>query len=156
MLLLLTLATTVQAQFNYYTTSDGDVTITGYDCSGGAVTIPDTIEGLPVTSIGSSAFYRCTSLTSVTIPDSVTTIGGGAFWGCTSLTSVTIGNSVTSIEQSAFRGNSRVDGSRTRTRAARPSLTPIVADSGCAGRCSRGRCGGPHASRTGAKRCRRV
>ena len=39
----------------------------------------------------------CTSLTSVTIPNSVTSIGDGAFGGCTSLTNVTIPNSVTSI-----------------------------------------------------------
>ncbi|MBQ5825691.1 MAG: leucine-rich repeat protein, partial [Clostridia bacterium] len=43
-----------------------------------------------VTSIGSSAFYNCTSLTSVTIGNSVTSIGDYAFYGCTSLTSITI------------------------------------------------------------------
>ena len=57
-----------------------------------------------VTSIGSSAFDDCTSLTSVTIPDSVTSIGHDAFYNCTSLTSVTIPNSVTSIGMSAFDG----------------------------------------------------
>ena len=64
-----------------------------------SLTIPDS-----VTSIGSSAFSGCTSLTSVTIPDSVTSIGYSAFSGCTSLTSVTIGNGVTSIDNSAFSG----------------------------------------------------
>ncbi len=57
-----------------------------------------------VTSIGHSAFYYCTSLTSITIPNSVTSIGNYAFNGCTGLTSVTIPNSVTSIGSSAFSG----------------------------------------------------
>ena len=60
-----------------------------------------TIPG-SVTSIGDSAFYWCTSLTSVTIPDSVTGIGDSAFYWCTSLTSVTIPDSVTGIGDSAF------------------------------------------------------
>ena len=55
-----------------------------------------------VTSIGNWAFYNCSSLTSVTIPNSVTSIGEGAFYGCTGLTSVTIPNSVTSIGAFAF------------------------------------------------------
>ena len=49
-------------------------------------------------SIDSKAFANNTTLTSVTIPNSVTSIGGGAFVGCTSLTSITIPNSVTSID----------------------------------------------------------
>ena len=57
-----------------------------------------------VTSIGSYAFFYCTSLTSVTIPDSVTSIGDEAFDGCRSLTSVAIPDGVTSIGESAFRG----------------------------------------------------
>ena len=63
------------------------------------VTIPNS-----VTSIGDIAFYYCTSLTSVTIPNSVTSIGYEAFYRCSSLTSITIPNSVTSIGNSAFSG----------------------------------------------------
>ncbi|MBR6802846.1 MAG: leucine-rich repeat protein [Kiritimatiellae bacterium] len=69
----------------------------------GAITIPDKLGGYSVTSIGRSAFYNCSSLTSVTIPSSVTSIGYDAFRDCSSLTSVTIPSSVTSIGGSAFR-----------------------------------------------------
>ena len=86
-----------------YTVSGGEVTITDCDTSAsGALTIPSTINGYPVTTIGVQAFYRCPSLTSVTIPDSVTTIGDHAFYYCSSLTSVTIPDSVTTIGDSAF------------------------------------------------------
>ena len=47
-------------------------------------------------------YWKCSGLTSVTIPNSVTTIGGSAFLGCSGLTSVTIPNSVTTIEGGAF------------------------------------------------------
>jgi BspA type Leucine rich repeat region (6 copies) len=109
LLLLLTLPAVVQAQSYtdgygtwYYTTNNGTITITGYTGPGGAVTIPDTINGLSVTSIGDYAFEDCTSLLSVTIPNGVTNIGLAAFLGCHSLTSVTIGNGVTSIGDYAF------------------------------------------------------
>ena len=52
--------------------------------------------------IGGYAFYNCTGLTSVTIPNSVTSIGDEAFCGCSGLTSLTIGNSVTNIGYQAF------------------------------------------------------
>ena len=89
LLLLLTLPAAVQAQFGY-TTNSGTFTIIGYTGLGGAVTIPDTINGLPVTSIGSCAFQFCTSLTSVTIPNSVTRIGYSPFGDCTNLIAITV------------------------------------------------------------------
>lgn len=55
-----------------------------------------------VTSIGEYAFYGCSALRSITIPDSVTTIGYWSFYNCYALTSVKIGNGVTSIGESAF------------------------------------------------------
>ncbi|MBR2831456.1 MAG: S-layer homology domain-containing protein [Oscillospiraceae bacterium] len=73
----------------------------------GAV-IPPSIDGKVVTSIGMFAFADCSSLTNVTIPDSVTSIKFGAFWGCNSLTSVTISDSVTSIGKLAFYRCSRL------------------------------------------------
>jgi len=61
-------------------------------------------ETYSVTRIGMAAFYDCTSLTSVTMPNSVTSIGTQAFSGCTGLTSITIPNGVMSIESLAFSG----------------------------------------------------
>ena len=68
----------------------------------GSVTIPSTLGGRPVTSIGSYALYSCNGMTDVTIPDSVTSIGPYAFYSCSGLTSVTIPDSVTSIGGRAF------------------------------------------------------
>ena len=84
-----------------YTTNNGTITITRYTGSGGAVKIPSTINSLPVTSVGDSAFFGC-GLTSVAIPDSVISIGGDAFLGCSSLSSVTIGTNLASIAEGAF------------------------------------------------------
>src|ERR1039457_1377456 len=100
LLLLLDLPAALQAQFTY-TINNGTITITGYTGPGGAVTIPSTIDGLPVTTIGDSAFAFC-PLSSVTIPNSVISIGDWAFFDCRSLTSVTIPNSVTNIGDHAF------------------------------------------------------
>jgi hypothetical protein len=85
-----------------YTVSNGEATITDYTCAGGAITIPSTLGGYPTVAIGDNAFYPCTFLTSVTIPNSVTIIGNKAFKSCTSLTTVTIGNNVTTIGDSTF------------------------------------------------------
>jgi hypothetical protein len=103
LLLLVTLPAVVEAQFNY-TTNNGTITITitGYTGPGGVVTIPSTINGLPVTSIGDLTFAFCFGLTSASIPSSVTSLGDAAFYSCSSLTTITIPNSVTNIGDLAF------------------------------------------------------
>ena len=82
-------------------------TVAVVDCdesASGELVIPSIYEDKPVISIGGYAFNSCSSLTSVTIPDSVTSIGRFAFGYCSGLTSVTIPDSVTSIGQDAFWG----------------------------------------------------
>ena len=73
----------------------------------GNIVIPATVvhegEVYAVKSIGAMAFYWCSNLTSITIPNSVNSIGEYAFYSCAGLTSVTIPNSVTTIGNSAFR-----------------------------------------------------
>jgi len=73
-----------------WSTTNSQVTITGYSGTGGAVNIPATINSLPVTSIGVAAFLNCSSLTSMTIPSSVTSIGSGSFFVCNQLTAITV------------------------------------------------------------------
>ena len=80
--------------YDYYNS-----TIPGYQY---ASKITKVIIEEGVTSIGSSAFYNCSSLRSITIPDSVTSIGFHAFYNCSSLNSITIPDSVTSIGDGAF------------------------------------------------------
>lgn len=55
-----------------------------------------------VNTVGDNAFYSCTSLASITLPDSLTSIGDSAFYSCTSLTSITLPDSLTSIGSDAF------------------------------------------------------
>ena len=79
----------------------------------GKVVIPASViydgKEYSVTSIDCGAFYGCSGLTSVEIPDSVTSIGQSAFSGCSGLTSVVIPNSVTSIGMYAFYGCSSLN-----------------------------------------------
>ena len=89
-------ATVVNGSNTYSVTSIGVMAF--YNCSGlTSITIPNS-----VTSIGQSAFYRCRGLTSITIPSGVTKIESSTFSGCSGLTSINIPNSVTSIGYWAF------------------------------------------------------
>ena len=93
----------------YYNINGTEATVTsGTNEYASDVTIPKTVifggTTYSVTSIGDYAFYNCSGLTSITIPNSVTAIGEEAFSECSGLTSITIGNSVTSIGEYAFCG----------------------------------------------------
>jgi hypothetical protein len=101
--LFLLLPAVVQAQFNYIT-NGGNIIITGYTGSGGAVVIPDMTNGLPVTSIGGGAFENKTGITSITTGTNMTSIGDAAFRWCYGLTNVTLGTNVTSVGEYAFYG----------------------------------------------------
>lgn len=93
------------AELLYYNISEGKLWITGCDQSAsGKLTIPSEIDGYPVNYIDEYAFYNCTNLTSIIIPDSVTHIHSGAFKNCTALTNITIGNGVTTIKGNPFNG----------------------------------------------------
>lgn len=84
------------------------VSVTSYIGSGGMLTIPASLGGLPVTEIGISAFQNKTLLTGVVIPDTVTNISQSAFYGCSGLTSVSIGQNVSVIGTAAFQNCSNL------------------------------------------------
>ncbi|MDY0150447.1 MAG: leucine-rich repeat domain-containing protein, partial [Kiritimatiellia bacterium] len=96
------LATTGLAQDYTWITNSGTITITDYTGPGGDVTVPSNLAGKVVTHLGTNAFSEVTTLTSVTLPDSITTIEEGAFTSCSNLTSVAFGDSVTTIGNGVF------------------------------------------------------
>lgn len=83
-------------------TFDGPVTSIGdfafYECSQlWTITLPES-----VTSIGNSAFDQCVMLSSINLPESITSIGSQAFFYCIALNEITIPMNVTSIEWGTF------------------------------------------------------
>ncbi|NLM87104.1 MAG: leucine-rich repeat protein [Clostridiales bacterium] len=80
-----------------YSINEGQVFITGYKGTGGDVVIPSEIEGLPVVSIGQTAFLDNLKVQSVWIPRSVRRIEFGAFSGCSNLNSISFAYGLTSI-----------------------------------------------------------
>ena len=88
--------------YTYSVKEDNTIEIVGWEGTDTKITIPSTIDGMSVTSIGSDAFYGCSSLTDITIPEGVTSIDRYAFGGCSGLTSITIPEGVISIGNSAF------------------------------------------------------
>jgi hypothetical protein len=95
---------TLTTPFTFTTNPDSTVTITGYTGSGGTLSIPAELNGLPVRHIDDFAFDAETSLTGVTLPDSVITIGEYAFYNCSNLASLTLGSGLETIGRSAFQG----------------------------------------------------
>ena len=92
-------------RLKYKVTSESPKTVEliGYSTKPmGALTIPATVNGYSVTSLGSEAFRGCAGITSVIIPEGVTSIGSGAFGYCTKLVSVSIPEGVTNIGGNAF------------------------------------------------------
>jgi hypothetical protein len=68
--------------FQYEVTNDGSIRLTAYTGVGGAVILPDTIEGKPVTTLGEGVFKDSESLTALSIPESVTKIEKDLLTGC--------------------------------------------------------------------------
>lgn len=89
-----------------YTTDETHAVITGYTGSATRLRIPKTLDNVPVTEIQESAFTHCSSLISVTLPDSIETLGAHAFAFCENLSQVNYPRNLSKIdgEQSPFEG----------------------------------------------------
>ncbi len=103
------LAATEQTEGYYtYTVTEGEATITKVDTAvSGALTVPSTLGGYPVTAIAPSAFDKCIGITSVTVGGGVKSIGMGAFSRCSGIESVTlpfVGGSANAGEHAALFG----------------------------------------------------
>ncbi|MCI6189564.1 MAG: leucine-rich repeat protein, partial [Clostridium sp.] len=87
----------------YYRIEDNnEITIIDYFGTDEELNIPSKINGKSVTSIGEEAFYECSNLINITIPNSVTSIEDYAFWNCWRLTSITLPSTITNIGYKAF------------------------------------------------------
>ena len=93
----------VYDDYIYDRIGNGEIEITRFNADYyGEVEIPDTINGLTVTSIGTRAFASCAGITKVTIPETVTYIGDEAFKDCSAIEQITIPDGVEFIGNSAF------------------------------------------------------
>ena len=87
----------------WYIISDDGAIIVACDPSvSGHLTIPETLGGYPVVTIGDEAFMNCENLTGITIPDTVTSINYCAFQYCTGLKSVYVGSGLQNVGIFAF------------------------------------------------------
>lgn len=84
-------------------TNKYDVTGIGSKAFQGNKALKKITLGSTITSISSSAFSKCTKLSTISFGKNVKTIGGSAFEGCTSLKKVKLGSAVTSVGSSAFK-----------------------------------------------------
>ena len=95
-------------EYAYEVLEDGTIKILNYKGNSTTVNIPSTINGYKVTQIGDYAFAEYyapnSTITKITIPDTVTTIEGSAFAYLDALTTITIPSNVTTIRNSITRG----------------------------------------------------
>lgn len=132
-------SSSAQAQVDY-AAENGEITITGYRGSESVVTIPSSINGLPVTRIGNHAFFLKMSIVAVELPSTLVSIGDSSFSGCTKLANITIPEGVTNIGGSAFSNcqltNIAIPNSVTSLNGAAfhscPSLTNVALGTGVA------------------------
>ena len=96
-----------EGNFEYRIDEAGNAVITKYTGSDTICHIPETLDGRTVVSIegsnSKSAFEDCANLQYVLLPDTIQSIGQFAFFKCESLISVSLPESLTSIEHSAFK-----------------------------------------------------
>lgn len=98
------------SDWDFEENGDGTITLKGISVQPvGAITIPSEIAGMPVTSLGEKMLLQQTSVTSVSIPNTVKKIGRGAFSGCKYMKAVSIPTSVVEIGDSAFSGCSALE-----------------------------------------------
>ena len=95
-----------------YIEQNGGLYITGYTVPGQeSLEIPSEIDGKPVIGVLSLGEYNVvSSLTSVTIPDSVTTVGDSAFLGDYKLETISIGSGVNYLNADMFGGCKNLNG----------------------------------------------
>lgn len=87
-----------------YTIINGEATVIGYTGEPVYIEIPDTLEGCPVTQLRDNAFFNCSSLRQISLPQSVTKIGHHTFYACSSLESAALPASLEEIGMGAFSG----------------------------------------------------
>ena len=114
----------------YVELEDGTVEIRSYTGHRRYITIPDTIDGKAVTSIGIEAFAGETNLRDVRLPNTLVRIRNGAFSGCSNLIGLSIPDSVTTIEDMAFYDNMRLSSISFGTESQLKSIGEF-AFSGC-------------------------
>ncbi len=90
--------------FQYMIADDGSAVVTKYMGTGGMVDVPALLNGIPVMEIYEKAFYRCDTVTSVTLPEGLRSIGDYAFYGCKSLRAIPLPSTLVRVGRWAFVG----------------------------------------------------
>lgn len=87
-----------------YTIINNEATITGFKGEPVYIEIPETIEGCQVVELRDNAFYECSTLKHIDLPDTVKKIGHHCFYACSSLEEISVPGSVTEIGMGCFCG----------------------------------------------------